>query len=174
MSTINPQANSPDRRSFLGILGSLFIGLIGLIMGTVSSLYAVFPTLSSKSKKDSLWHSLKPIDQIPDGISKHAIPVSTQTGWANSQTEQTVWVVKDNQSLDVFSAVCPHQGCAINQQANQFICLCHMSKWAQNGTKTDGPTPRNLDKLDHRITNSSLEVNYQSFKIGVSEKIPLT
>jgi Rieske Fe-S protein len=174
MSTTNPQANSPNRRSFLGLLGSVFIGLIGSVMGVASSLYAVFPIFSNKSKKNSLWHSLKSLDQIPNGISKHAITVSAQTGWANSQTEQIVWIVKENQSLDVFSAVCPHQGCAINHEANQFVCLCHMSKWAQNGAKTEGPTPRDLDKLDYRIANNSLEVNYKSFKIGVSEKIPLT
>ncbi len=173
MSTTNPKINSPNRRSFLGLLGAIFIGLIGLVMGAASSIYAVFPVFSSKSRKDGLWYNLKPLDQIPNGISKHNFIVSKQTGWATAQTEQVVWVVKENQSLNVFSAVCPHQGCLVNQQANQFVCLCHMSKWSPNGTKTEGPTPRNLDRLDHRITNSNLEVNYQNFKIGVSEKTPL-
>lgn len=173
MSTTNPETNPANRRSFLGLLGGIFIGLIGLVMGMASSIYAVFPAFSNKSKKASLWHSLKPLDQVPDGISKHSVTVNTQTGWAISQKEQTVWVVKEGQSLNVFSAVCPHQGCTVNQQAEEFVCLCHMSKWKTDGTKIDGPTPRNLDKLDHRVTDSNVEINYQNFKIGVAEKIPL-
>lgn len=174
MATTNSEGNSSDRRSFLGVLGTTFLGLIALATGVISSIYAVFPAFKNNSLKESLWQNLKSLDQIPNGISKHSVSIKTQTGWASSQTEQVVWVVKEKQSLNVFSAVCPHQGCIVNHQANEFVCLCHMSKWKADGVRTDGPTPRDLDKLDHRINNNTLEVNYKNFKIGVSEKIPLT
>lgn len=174
MATTNPEGNSSNRRSFLGFLGATFLGLIGLVTGVISGIYAVFPAFNSKSSKAGLWQNLKSLDQIPNGISKHSISINTQTGWASSQTEQLVWIVKENQSLNVFSAVCPHQGCIVNHQASEFVCLCHMSKWKADGVKTEGPTPRDLDKLDHRISNNNVEVNYQNFKIGVPEKIPLT
>lgn len=167
--------NDPARRSFLGILGGIFLGLISAIMGVVGGIYTSFPAFSSKAKKDKLWHTIKPLDQIPAGTSKHTVTISKQTGWAISETEQIVWVVKEeqSQSVNIFSAICPHEGCIVNKQASDFVCLCHMSQWKQDGTKMAGPTPRNLDKLDYRINNNNLEVNYQAFKTGTSEKIPL-
>ncbi|MBI4851164.1 MAG: Rieske 2Fe-2S domain-containing protein [Acidobacteria bacterium] len=172
MSTQNSENPSTNRRSFLGFLGATFLSLTALVMGFAGSLYSILPAFS-KSKKDTLWQNLTPLDKLPNGISKHSLTINAQTGWANSQTEKIVWVVKENQSLNVFSAVCPHQGCIVNQQANEFICHCHMSKWKMDGVKSQGPTPRDLDKLDHRINNNNLEINYQNFKIGVSEKTPL-
>jgi Rieske Fe-S protein len=174
MSTTNPKSVSSERRSFLGFLGAFFFGLIAMVMGLASGIYALLPAFKSKNKKNTSWQNLKSIEQIPNGISKHSLIIDTQTGWASSQKEEIVWVVKEDQAINVFSATCPHQGCKVNHQANEFVCLCHMSKWKADGVRSEGPTPRNLDKLDHRVTNNNLEVNYQNFKIGVSEKIPLT
>jgi cytochrome b6-f complex iron-sulfur subunit len=173
-NTNNNNNNDPARRSFLGVLGGIFLGLITAAMGVISSVYVSFPAFSNKTKKDKLWHTIKPVDQIPTGTSKHTITLTKQTGWAVSETEQIVWIVKQDQSVNIFSAICPHEGCIVNKQANDFVCLCHMSQWKEDGTKVSGPTPRDLDKLDHRVNNNNLEVNYQAFKTGTSQKIPLS
>lgn len=173
MSKKTASENESSRRSFLVILSGFFMALIGGVMGVASGIYAIFPAFNKKASKDLSWKSLELIDKIPDGISKHSIISNKQTGWAISQTEQIVWVVKEKESVNVFSAVCPHEGCTVNHQSSKFICLCHMSQWKLDGTKTDGPTPRDLDKLDHRISDNKLEVNYQNFKPGTPEKTPL-
>src|ERR1051326_2663726 len=102
----------PARRSFLGLLSWLFIAVIGLATTFIGGVYALFPIFANRHK-EALWQPLATLDQIPEGQSKYTINVAENTGWAESNTRQAVWVVRRNQSLNVFSGVCPHEGCTI-------------------------------------------------------------
>ncbi|MBZ4033398.1 FAD-dependent oxidoreductase [Flavobacterium sp. 17A] len=53
-------------------------------------------------------------------------------------------------SLQAFSAVCPHLGCIVQWNADEksFDCPCHGSRFAADGTVTNGPAKDNLSKLD--------------------------
>ena len=175
MSDNNYSLDKPTRRSFLGILGWLITGLIGTIMGIAGSLYAIYPSFSKKGQaSEKIWHTLDKLAAIPQGASKHTVNISERTGWAEANTRQAVWVVRQDSQIKIFSGVCPHEGCTVTDKPQGFVCLCHLSEWQINGHKVSGPTPRDLDILDHRVNDNQLEVKYENFQRGVSQKIPLS
>jgi len=53
-------------------------------------------------------------------------------------------------SLKVFSAVCPHLGCIVqwNNDEKSFDCPCHGSRFANDGTVINGPSETNLNKIN--------------------------
>jgi len=52
-------------------------------------------------------------------------------------------------TLSAFSAVCPHLGCIVkwNSDEKSFDCPCHGSRFAADGTVTNGPAFTNLSKI---------------------------
>jgi menaquinol-cytochrome c reductase iron-sulfur subunit len=51
--------------------------------------------------------------------------------------------------IDARSAVCPHLGCAVGWDAarGNYLCPCHDSRFAVDGSKQTGPSERGLDAL---------------------------
>lgn len=49
--------------------------------------------------------------------------------------------------------VCPHLGCLYNWNTagGRFICPCHYSQYAQDGTYLRGPAPRSVDRFVVRL-----------------------
>ena len=54
-----------------------------------------------------------------------------------------------NNTLQAFSAVCPHLGCIVkwNSDEKTFDCPCHGSRFAADGTVTNGPATSDLHKF---------------------------
>jgi menaquinol-cytochrome c reductase iron-sulfur subunit len=79
-------------------------------------------------------------------------------------------VLRKGDQLVVFSSVCPHLGCTINENAGGFGCVCHNSAWNGEGEKLGGPAPRGMDTLEHKVESNVLKIRFQNFKQGVAEK----
>lgn len=164
------QLVSNDRRSLLGIL----TGLIGLgitsLLGVTLGRYSVVPALAAANVSD--WVDVVRLDAIPEGKpKKQMVLVAQNAGWGRFTSEQSVWLIKNGDQVTVFSSVCPHLGCTVNESANGFGCVCHNSAWTRDGETAGGPTPRGMDRLEHKIEDGVLKVKYQSFKQGISEKV---
>ena len=79
----------------------------------------------------------------------------------------------------VFSAVCPHLGCAVGYQSQKksFLCPCHTSSFTLGGEllpHADGspnPAPRGLDPLEWRVQGGQLQVRWVSYKTGTPERV---
>lgn len=57
------------------------------------------------------------------------------------------------------SDVCTHQGCTVQfNGSNGFICPCHGSTFASNGTVTRGPASAPLAKYNTTLSGNSLRV----------------
>lgn len=85
-----------------------------------------------------------------------------------------VWVVRQpNNTVTVFSPVCPHLGCHYhwNPQTRHFECPCHGSIYALDGKVLGGPTPRPLDTLPEKVEGGVLMVKWEDFRVGIPQKI---
>lgn len=59
------------------------------------------------------------------------------------------------------SSKCTHLGCSLpwNEEAKQFICPCHSSKFDITGDVLSAPAPRALDHFKLEIVNGNINVD---------------
>jgi Rieske Fe-S protein len=84
-----------------------------------------------------------------------------------------VYVTKDSQGqLCVLSAICPHLGCTIpwDVDKKEFVCPCHDSVFAPDGSRISGPSLRGMDTLETSVQDGQLLVRFQYFRQLVSDK----
>ena len=85
-----------------------------------------------------------------------------------------VFLRRQNDRIVAYSTICPHLGCGIDyaESSKKFACPCHESFFDLEGRVTSGPSPRAMDELETRIVEGRVEVKFEKFKIGTSEKAP--
>ena len=159
-----------QRRTFLGVVSGLIAAGIGAVLTTTIGRYALGPALSAAAD-DTKWIDVGALTGIEEGkLVKKNVVVTQDAGWGRFESQRSVWLVRKGESVQLFSAVCPHLGCSVNAQAEKFVCACHGSYWDGNGKRTAGPAPRDLDALEHRVEGGVLQVRYQSFRQGIEKK----
>src|SRR5581483_6059898 len=125
---VNVAVESSERRSFLGYMIGLIVSGITAVLGVTIGRYSITPALSPAGKSE--WTDAGLVEDIPEGKPvKRNVVVSRTAGWAQFNSQQLVWVTKKGENVTVFSAICPHLGCTINEAAKGFICACHGSAW---------------------------------------------
>ena len=99
----------------------------------------------------------------------------------------TVWLIREESEDEAEPrvrcrhSICPHLGCAIDHVAerNVFACPCHVSDFDEQGKRLFGPSPRDMDELDCRLSEPDdsgdrwVEVKYESFRTGTENRIPV-
>lgn len=99
-----------------------------------------------------------------------------QDAYLRESVTRRLWVIKHSDAaVTVFSPTCPHLGCQYNWNAasGRFECPCHGSVYAPDGKVLGGPAPRPLDTLATRIEHGILSINWQHFRSGIAQKIPV-
>ena len=144
-----------SRRSFLKLVP---FGLVFASTGGAAFLF-LRPTTAAAT---NAWLDVAPVSELtgPQPISRK-IMTEEINGWAITTEEHNVFVLpaKNNQ---VLSAICPHEGCEIawEQNTNRFVCPCHESYFAADGSRLSGPAGRGLDPLPMRVQDGKLQVQY--------------
>jgi cytochrome b6-f complex iron-sulfur subunit len=71
-----------------------------------------------------------------------------------------VFICKEQEGIKVFDAHCTHMGCVLNfdETKQRFICPCHSSEFALDGTRIKGPAKRDLDIIKSKIENNILHI----------------
>ena len=121
------------------------------------------------------------LDAVPIDGSPRAFPVEMdiQDAWNKYPQRQvgSVFLSRNpDGSLKCLSCVCPHLGCTINyiDKTKKFLCPCHASEFKLDGERDNPIPPRNIDPLEVRVTDKNVvEVNYQTFRAGTSERKPV-
>lgn len=163
------EETTSERRSFLGVIAGLIAAGIGAVMSVTIGRFAIKPALSTGEVER--WVDVGPLSDIPEGKpEKRNVIVSQDAGWGQFNSQKLVWILRQGEKVTVFTAVCPHLGCTVNAKAEAFICACHNSKWDVAGKTLEGPSPRGLDALEHKVEGDKLMVKYQDFKQGVANK----
>ena len=83
-----------------------------------------------------------------------------------------------DKTIQALNVVCPHAGCFVDyvEDRKSFLCPCHSSSFALNGTIADpkSPSARPLDSLEVEIRNGAeIWVKFQNFRAGQAEKTPV-
>lgn len=83
---------------------------------------------------------------IPIG-SPDALPTTTSP--PENFPKVKFWLSNTDDGVLAIYKVCTHLGCLYgwNDQETKFICPCHGSQFAKDGTFLDGPAPRSLDRF---------------------------
>ena len=169
-STDKPVVSSSsleDRRSFLGALlgvGSVFVG--GLLSVPLIRL-VLHPLL--RSTTPVAWSGIGTVDELVsiNTPTRKNILIEQRDGWRKVVSEKAVYVIKNaGGQLAVLSSVCPHLGCSVPWVAekNEFVCPCHIGRFAPDGKLLGGPPPRGMDHLESCVENGVLQVHHQYFR----------
>lgn len=84
-----------------------------------------------------------------------------------------VWLVRRGDKVDAFNVTCPHLGCAIALEDDTFSCPCHDSDFALDGARKSGPSPRDMDRLETKVEDGHVMVDFRKFRQGIPEKVEI-
>ncbi|MFC4855003.1 Rieske 2Fe-2S domain-containing protein [Actinophytocola glycyrrhizae] len=98
-----------------------------------------------------------PTTGAPEGLASTGdIPVG---GGAVFQAEQVVITQPSPGEFRAYSAVCTHQGCLVNEVAGGTInCDCHGSKFALDGSVSQGPASAPLPPVAVKVTGDQISL----------------
>ncbi len=106
------------------------------------------------------WTPLAPVTELAGARPvRRRIMTERIAGWTRARAEHVVYVLPYRNHA-VVSAVCPHEGCEVawRDDARDFFCPCHDSRFAPDGGVLSGPAQRGLAQLPTRVENGVLEV----------------
>lgn len=165
---IPPMDNShdKDRRRAFRILGSILLAGGG-------GFAAINYVLNREGAIDE-WVTLGPVTDLPVGEVLSRTVSVTEHGMLRSRpVNKVIWLRRNpDGSLLVLTGACPHHNCTANwvPEKGLFDCRCHNSVFDPSGRVLEGPAPRSMDSLEHRIEAGILSVRYQKFRIGIPTK----
>jgi len=103
--------------------------------------------------------------------------IAKSDGYLTTTEPRAVWVYRDDSdNLEVYNGRCTHLGCLVSFVAGSstFVCPCHGGVYAlTDGRVLDGPPPRALDRLEHRIADGQLQAHYTDYLAGASNQVPV-
>lgn len=170
-----PSPDPMQRRRFLRWMSGIGAALAGLVIGVPAAAAFLSPALKKPVKKD--WIT------VADDVSTLDIgtPIkidfvdASNDAWVESRALRSVWLhTEDGEKFTAFSGVCTHLGCSIGFDADKkrYHCPCHHGLFdMKTGAVIGGPPPRPLDTLPVRVQDGTVQVLYQTFRTGISDKI---
>ena len=175
------QPPTPDRRSFLSKTAAILIGGVITIVAPIAGLFPILDPLRRSGDKRKMVR-VASLAAVPENGEprKFAIVDTLVDAWNRTENVPvgSVYVQRtaDNQ-VRVLQSVCPHLGCSVgyNASTHGYFCPCHKSSFALDGSIADpkSPSPRAMDALDAEIRDGEVWVQYQNFRKGSPDKIPV-
>ncbi len=134
-----------------------FIQWLWLIVGGVAAfefLLLVFSFLKPDKPKEFRDNG----DNIIDAGPIEAFKPGTVTAFVRGRF---YLVCHERGGFLALSSKCTHLGCSLpwNQEAKQFICPCHSSKFDITGDVLSAPAPRAMDHFKLEIVNGNTNVD---------------
>lgn len=160
MEKASKSAPGDQTQSRRGFGYAVIYGLGALIGAALAIPTALYLFLPPKTRQQQSWVEAGDIDQLQPGTPQEMTFRRLHVdGWKIYSEKGTAWVVKtaDGKIL-AFSPVCTHLGCAYHWDAGKsdFLCPCHGSEFALDGTVLAGPAPRPLDRFEIKVENARL------------------
>lgn len=171
----NPaEESTPGRRR---VMLAMIAGTSALAagVGIPTAVFVAAPLSAGASQ--GRWVKTVRLDQMKEGEPKRvAVVDDRRDAWSVDRAVDlgSAWLVRKGDTVQAFSAVCPHLGCSVNavpDGGGGFACPCHTSAFDPAGQRTSGPAPRNLDALATRIEDGVVVVEFKRFRIGIHEQV---
>lgn len=169
-----PRPASSSRRAL--VLATCVGGCALALAAGGPAVAMVLAPLSEKGR-GGRWVRTVRLDQLEEGEPRRvAIVDDRRDAWSIERNAElgSVWLVRRGDEVLALSAVCPHLGCSVNAVAGRdagFFCPCHTSAFDASGKRTSGPSPRDLDRLETKIENGHVMVDFRRFRIGIEQKV---
>ncbi len=161
-----------SRRGFLKRMVAILSALVAAAMAVPLVGAIIGPSFRIKKPQ---WVKVGEISSLVVGQPVNLrFPYKTEDAYVRETITHNVWVIKHSSSeVTVFSPICPHLGCHYDwhPEENEFICPCHGSVYAVTGKVLGGPAPRPLDTLPWKLEKDQLLVEWETFKVGIPQKI---
>ena len=146
----------------------------GMIL-TIISAPAIYFWRTDRSGANEIkdqWIDAGRVSDLPiDQWRKEMLLFQRKDRWASLERKELIYIYRNDQSITVFSAICPHAACLIRKNDEKgFGCPCHKSSFASDGNVLTGPSPRSLDRLDTKLQDGRLYVKYEKFRSGTKAK----
>ena len=171
---VRANGDGVTRRGFVGWAMGLGAGFVALVVGIPLKGSLALP---SSTAKPGEFVQVADVSAMPVG-EPYGLTFAelTQDAYNYAMLPHSIYALKKSDTdIVVYSPVCPHLGCQVyfDRQAKEYICPCHGSHFALDGSRTAGPTPRGLDTLPSKIEKGALFVQWVQYKVGVAEKTPV-
>ena len=171
MSTQTKSPTEPTRRAFLGWwLGALMAAVVASVAGPV--VVYLFPPRDPRLMKETIRVALNTaLANLKEGAaSRFDAPAGTaflmaDGGGINAPGDPTFggFVTREGGQLRAFAITCPHLGCSydFNDAKQHFLCPCHGSEFALDGSVLHGPATAPLSHLTWRPGpgDNEIEIN---------------
>jgi quinol---cytochrome c reductase iron-sulfur subunit, bacillus type len=169
--TVEDKRVEEGRRSFFLWLTAVGTAAMGALLSVPLVRYVLYPVFAKTTSVS--WSSVGKRDKYAALAApvRETVDITEIDGWLETISNKPVYVTKGARKgavdgIEVLSAVCPHLGCEIpwNPDAGKFMCPCHGSVFAPDGSLIQGPALRGMDTLAIKIEKDDLMVRYQYFQ----------
>ena len=172
MTAVDSEAT---RRGFLARLATALAAFLAAAAGLPLVGAAVGPALR---RDEPGWIPLGAASDFVIGQTRLVtFGMTKQDGYQRTTIQRAVWVYRPSDGdLIVYGGRCTHLGCLVGYRSDSqtFLSPCHGGVFAlTDGRVLEGPPPRPLDRLEYRIDDGRLLVQYRDFLVGVPEQVPL-
>jgi len=169
----------PNRRDFYRYLAIAGGNAIALALAVPGVRYLLDP-LTRKTEAGG-FRTLARLSQLEPG-KPQAFPIieARQDAWVKYPKEPvgSVWLVRqpgEKPMVLAFTAECPHLGCAVGLSADgkSFLCPCHTSNFAFDGSIQNQVPPRGMDALEVEISKEAdpqIQVKFERFQTQSKER----
>jgi menaquinol-cytochrome c reductase iron-sulfur subunit len=179
MSEVNP--NGEPRRDFLKKASAVVIGGVITAVPVAAGIRVIMDPLRQKAAGGQRV-KVTTLDSLPaDGAPrKFAVLASRVDAW-NRFPDAPVGAIylrrTGENAVEALNVVCPHAGCFVDFRADKkdYYCPCHNSSFQIDGKIADpkSPAPRGLDSLKTELKGNDVWVEFQNFRTGMKEKVPV-
>jgi Rieske Fe-S protein len=168
----------PSRRSFLGLAVGLLGAAVTVLFGAPAVGFVIHPLRKDPVRHGTGMIPLGRADRFLPGVPVRVnVSASLRDAWLRNDGVRlgAVWVVlaAGAAAPKVFSATCPHLGCAVDFDGARalFACPCHTSVFALDGAHVSGPAPRAMDELPAVVKDGELLVEFHRYRTGRPDRV---
>jgi menaquinol-cytochrome c reductase iron-sulfur subunit len=158
------QANHSRRKFYITV-----INLLGAVITAALALPAAAYLLIKPTSQDSgEFVEVTDLNQLVPGKPEEVLYRRTRVdGWKKMEEKTTTWVVKTPEKVVAFAPSCTHLGCAYHwdEEIKSFLCPCHNSVFAMDGSVISGPAPRPLDRFVSKTVGGKLLISQKLEKV---------